>query len=51
MAAVLLNQNRSEEQQSGLTDIKVIPVVEIQGDLIGEGKPGVIATRLRDIYI
>lgn len=29
----------------------VMPVVEIDGDAIGTGKPGGVATRLREIYL
>ena len=29
----------------------VMPVVEIDGATLGDGKPGPVAARLRDIYI
>lgn len=41
----------ADEAFSTAASIFVMPVVEIDGAQVGNGKPGPVATRLRDIYI
>jgi D-alanine transaminase len=41
----------ADEAFSTAASIFVMPVVEIDGAKVGPGKPGPVATRLREIYI
>ena len=41
----------ADEAFSTAASIFVMPVVEVDGKPVGTGKPGPVATRLREIYI
>ncbi len=41
----------ADEAFSTAASLFVMPVVEVDGKAVGTGKPGPVATRLREIYI